>query len=135
MIREIREELRTGAAFAIFSACMYRPTREGYIAMVDEVLADPEALCLGVFHEGELTGVLIATGGEILGAAVREDARGKGVGRALILRAAEAFPTLTAETDGDSVGFYRACGFSCTEFEHAFPDGFCTRYRCALKFS
>lgn len=50
IIREIRSELRTDAAYAIYSACMYRPTREKYLAMVGETHSDPETLCLGAFR-------------------------------------------------------------------------------------
>lgn len=133
IIREIRAELRSVAAYEIYSACMYRPSAEAYSALADEFLSDPAVRCFGAFSGGQLTGILIVRGGEILGVAVREDARRQGVGRALILHALRFFPGLTAETDEDSVGFYRRCGFVCTAFERTFPDGCCIRYRCRLR--
>ncbi len=133
IIREIRAELRTDAAFEIYAACMYQPAQEKYPARIVEYLADPAVCCFGAFDGDRLTGILIVRAGEILGVAVRKDMRGQGVGRALILHALHLFPTLTAETDEDSVGFYRRCGFVCQAFTRTFPDGTCTRFRCMLR--
>lgn len=130
IIREIRCEMRTNAAYEIYSACMYLPTPEKYAARIDAYLSDPTVRCFGA-NDGEcLTSILIVRSGEILGVAVHERWRGRGVGRAMILHALKFFPVLTAETDGDSVGFYRRCGFECTPFERDFPNGSCVRYRC-----
>lgn len=37
---------------------------------------------------------------------------------------------LRAETDGDAVGFYRACGFSVVSLDEKYPG--CVRYLCRL---
>lgn len=132
IIREIRSELRSDAAYSIYSTCMYKPSQDKYHLMVDEYLSDSRTRCFGAFDECELAGMLIAKDGEILGIAVRKDRRYENIGRALIQHAGEFFPALTAETDDDSVGFYRHCGFFCEAFERTFPDGACIRYRCKL---
>lgn len=109
---------------------MYKPTYSKYIARIDDFLSDPEARCFGTFDEGSLIGILIVRSGEILGVAVRKDMQRRGIGCSLINHAAQYFSTLSAETDDDSVDFYRACGFECTRFERSFPDGISIRYKC-----
>lgn len=129
MIRRISTELYTEAAYAVYSDCMYKPDYQKYLQHISE----PDILCFGAFHEGELSGILIIKEGEILGIAVHQRVRGHGLGRSLIAHAAQHFSTLSAETDDDSVGFYRSCGFECTRFERVFPDGISVRYKCIRK--
>lgn len=116
---------------------MYHPEPGKYFAFIDEALGRPQVRAFGFFSEQRLAGILLLDGYEILGISVRPDLRRHGAGRSLMLRAVEALnlSQLTAETDDDSVGFYRACGFECAPFERTFPDGTCTRYRCTLIFS
>ena len=133
IIREICNEMHSPEAYEIYSACMYRPDPEKYAAAVREYLADPDTGCFGAYRSGELLGILVVRGGEILGIAVRNDARCRGVGRSLIAHAKALHPKLTAETDADSIGFYRSCGFVCQAFERRFPDGIALRWRCELK--
>lgn len=130
MIREISTELQTEAAYAIYSACMYKPAYPEYIAKISGFLSDSEVYCLGSFDNNTLTGILIVRSGEILGIAVQKQARRRGIGSSLINHAAQLFSTLSAETDDDAVDFYRACGFECTRFERRFPDGISVRYKC-----
>jgi len=125
--------MHSAEAFQIYASCMYCPSAEKYVQTVDGYLSDPETHCFGAFDGSALTGILIVRSGEILGIAVREGSRRKGVGRALIDHAAQQFSTLSAETDGDAVDFYRVCGFECTGFERSFPDGVCVRYQCIKK--
>jgi len=130
MIREIRAELNTNAAYEIYSACMYKPSPEKYRTLIDEYLSDTAIHCFGSFENGRLVGILIVRHGEILGIAVHSDKRIQDVGRTLIRHALSIFPALSAETDSDAVNFYRRCGFECTAFERTFPDGCRIRYEC-----
>lgn len=59
---------------------------------------------------------------------VPDENRMQGIGKKLILYIAHHFPNkhLIAETDEDSVGFYRKCGFQCKSFESQYGK----RYRC-----
>jgi ribosomal protein S18 acetylase RimI-like enzyme len=59
---------------------------------------------------------LSASKARIRGIAVHPAHRRMGIGRRLIESIMAANPALTlyAETDGDAVGFYRACGFGTT---------------------
>jgi ribosomal protein S18 acetylase RimI-like enzyme len=51
---------------------------------------------------------------EIIGIAVSDDTRRKGIGKKLIQNVIESEGTerIKAQTDDDSIGFYRKCGFS-----------------------
>ena len=123
-------ELRSEAAYAIYASCMYDPTFEKYLLKIEQYLSNPQTRCFGAFASGKLSGILIIQCGKILGIAVEENTRRKGIGRALINHAALYFSTLSAETDDDAVDFYRACGFECTRFERTFPDRISIRYNC-----
>ena len=130
LICEIRSEMYTPEAFRIYSACMYRPSLEKYADTVANYLSDPETHCFASFEGKHLIGMIVVRNGEILGIAVLDAFRNQGTGRALIEHSQQLYPVLIAETDDDSVGFYRRCGFSCEAFDRTFPDGIITRYRC-----
>ncbi|MFB5192335.1 GNAT family N-acetyltransferase [Alicyclobacillus fastidiosus] len=70
---------------------------------------------------------------EILHIAVHELMRHQGIGRRMIddIRGLEEFRELIAETDHESVEFYRACGFSIHSRGDQYPG--VERYRCTLK--
>ena len=72
---------------------------------------------------------------EIIGIAVSDDARRKGIGKELIRRVmeSEGLERVIARTDDDSIGFYRKCGFSEERIVTEYPDGQAVRYNCILK--
>ena len=133
-VKRITEALRGPEAYAIYRACLYRPTPEKYAARVDALL---ENRVYGCYADGALAGILAlapdGTGAaEILGIAVAEDRRGQGIGRLLLARAAaaEGLRTLRAETDAEAVGFYRRCGFRTERFFRDFGGQAVERFRC-----
>ena len=137
-MRELRildaAALRTEAAYRIYRACMYRPTREKYDARTDELL---RGRVYGCMRDGALVGILALSlpedgTAEIVGIAVAEDARGQGIGAWLIAQAAraEGLKRLMAETDDEAVGFYRRCGFHATRLERSYDGTAVTRWRC-----
>ena len=71
---------------------------------------------------------------EIIGIAVSVDARRKGIGKQLIRRVMELddLECVKAQTDDDSIGFYRRCGFSEEKSIIDYPDGSVVRYNCIL---
>ena len=71
---------------------------------------------------------------EIIGIAVSVDARRKGIGKQLIRRVMELddLECVKAQTDDDSIGFYRKCGFSEEKIVIEYPDGSAVRYNCVL---
>ena len=71
---------------------------------------------------------------EIIGIAVSVDARRKGIGKQLIRRVMELddLECVKAQTDDDSIGFYRKCGFSEEKIVIEYPDRPAVRYNCVL---
>ncbi len=72
---------------------------------------------------------------EIVGIAVSDNARRKGIGKQLIQRVIESenLESIKAQTDDDSIGFYRKCGFSDERIVIEYPDGSAVRYNCVLR--
>lgn len=71
---------------------------------------------------------------EIIGIAVSEKLRRRGIGKQLILSAMEleVIGRIEAQTDDDSIGFYRKCGFAEERTVVDYPDGSVIRYNCVL---
>ncbi len=79
--------------------------------------------------------MLSKTDAEIVGIAVSENARRKGIGKRLIrsVMASENLESVKAQTDDDSIAFYRKCGFSEQKTVVEYPDGSAVRYNCVLQ--
>lgn len=71
---------------------------------------------------------------EIIGIAVSDNARHKGIGKELIQSVikSEEIERIKAQTDDGSIGFYRKCGFSEEKTVVEYPDGPAVRYNCVL---
>ena len=102
---ENTEWLLSEEAFSIYASCMYHPTYEE-------------------------SGVAA----EIIGIAVSDNARHKGIGKELIQSVikSEEIERIKAQTDDGSIGFYRKCGFSEEKTVVEYSDGPAVRYNCVL---
>ena len=71
---------------------------------------------------------------EIVGIAVHEKLRHQGIGRRMIqfVMESKSLERLEAQTDDDSIGFYRMCGFAEERIMVDYPDGSVVRYNCVL---
>ena len=71
---------------------------------------------------------------KIIGIAVSDKLRCRGIGRHMIQFAikSESLERIEAQTDDDSVGFYRKCGFAAERIIVDYPDGSAVRYNCVL---
>ncbi|WP_365686470.1 GNAT family N-acetyltransferase [Ruminococcus sp.] len=78
--------------------------------------------------------MLLEDTAEIIGIAVSDNARRKGIGKQLIqcVMKSENLESVKAQTDDDSIGFYRKCGFSDERIVVEYPDGAAFRYNCVL---
>ena len=125
-------------AFRIYASCMYHPTYGKYRAQMEGWLSDPSVkvyVCENDSMKTGMTVLRIADGAaEIVGIAVSGDSRRKGIGKRLIrsVMDSEDLESLKAQTDEDSIGFYRKCGFTEEKTVVEYPDGPAVRYDCVL---
>ena len=133
-----RDWLMSEEAFSIYAPCLYHRTCEDYRAKMEECLSDPAVKIFVCEYRGRKRGMMVLklseAHGEIIGIAVSENARRKGIGRQMIrsVMESEDLESLTAWTDDDSIGFYRRCGFSEEKILMEYPDGTAVRYNCVL---
>ena len=122
----------------IYASCMYRPTYEDFKIQMEDLLNDPSVRIFVCENQGEKAGMMVLkytnAGAEIIGIAVPEKLRRRGIGRRLIQYAMESerLERINAQTDDDSVGFYRKCGFALEKNVVDYPDGSVVRYNCVL---
>ncbi len=125
-------------AFSIYAPCMYQPTFDDFIALMEVYFSDPSVKIFVCENEGEKAGILVmkedGSEAEILGIAVRKDQRKKGLGKEMIYQVMEAagLKKITAQTDDDAIGFYRSSGFEAERVVIEYPDGSAVRYNCVL---
>lgn len=125
-------------AFLIYASCMYRPTYEDFKIQMEGFLNDPSVRIFVCENQGEKAGMMVLkysnAAAEIIGIAVPEKLHCRGIGRRLIQYAMESerLEKINAQTDDDSVGFYRKCGFTEERIVVDFPDGSVARYNCVL---
>ena len=102
-------------------------------------LADPSVKVFVSENRGKRTGMMVIklseAAAEIIGIAVIDHARRKGIGKQLIqsVMESEHLKCIKAQTDDDSIGFYRKCGFSEEKTVVEYPDGPVVRYNCVLR--
>ena len=125
-------------AFSIYASCMYHPTYEEYKAQIEDYFHDLSVKVFVCENRGEKTGMIVVklaeSAAEIVGIAVSDNVRRKGIGKQLIQRVMETEhpESVKAQTDEDSIGFYRKCGFSEEKNIVEYPDGKAVRYNCVL---
>jgi ribosomal protein S18 acetylase RimI-like enzyme len=125
-------------AFLLYASCMYRPTYENFKIQMESFLRDPSVRVFVSEDQGKKTGLMVlkclGTAAEIVGIAVLEKLRCQGIGRRMIrfVMGSEGLERIEAQTDDDSVGFYRKCGFAETRTVIDYPDGSAVRYNCVL---
>ena len=125
-------------AFSIYASCMYHPTYEEYKAQMEDYLHDSSVKVFVCENRGKRIGMMVLklteAAAEIIGIAVSDNARRKGIGKQLIQRVMETehLERIKAQTDEDSIGFYRKCGFSEEKTVVEYSDGSAVRYNCVL---
>ena len=105
---------------------------------MEDYLSDTSKKVFVYEDRGKKTGLMVLKisedAAEIIGIAVSDNARRKGIGTQLIQRVMESedLKSVKAQTDDDSIGFYRKCGFSDERIVIEYPDGAAVRYNCVL---
>ena len=126
-------------AFSIYASCMYHPTYEDYKSQMKDYSSDSSVKVFVCENRGKKTGMIVLklsdVAAEIIGIAVSDNARRKGIGKRLIqsVMESENLESVKAQTDADSIGFNRKCGFTEEKDVIDYPDGAVVRYNCILR--
>ena len=138
LLCEDADWLLSEEAVSIYASCMYHPTYDEYKTQMEDYLLDSSVKVFVSENRGRKTGMmglkLSEAAEEIIGIAVSDNARRKGIGKQLIQRVmkSENLESVKAQTDDDSIGFYRKCGFSEERIVIEYSDGSVVRYNCVL---
>ena len=131
--------LLTTEAFEIYSQCMYKPTIEEYRKEIKALASNAENRIFFSTYQQEYAGIIVLkvlsdNSAEIIGIAVKDKLKRRGIGKFMINSAVAALglKSITAETDEDAVNFYQSAGFTTKKFTRHFPDGDAVRYKCTL---
>ena len=138
-LRELTLKNEILQTYGIYKHCMFMPTKEKFNNKVDLFLNDNSVKIFACFEQDEVLGVMVVSfiekkKIEIIGIAVNSSVRGKGIGSYMINQVVNDYGLLSvyAETDNDSVGFYRNNDFSIVEFSEIYGDEPVVRYKCEL---
>ena len=138
-LRELTLKNEILQTYGIYKHCMFMPTKEKFNNKVDLFLNDNSVKIFACFEQDEVLGVMVVSfieqkKIEIIGIAVNSSVRGKGIGSYMINHVVNDYGLLSvyAETDNDSVGFYRNNDFSIVEFSEIYGDEPVVRYKCEL---
>ena len=138
-LRELTLKNEILQTYGIYKHCMFMPTKEKFNNKVDLFLNDNSVKIFACFEQHKILGVMVVSfieqqKIEIIGIAVNSSVRGKGIGSYMINQVVNDYELLSvyAETDNDSVGFYRNNNFSVVEFSEIYGDETVVRYKCEL---
>ena len=134
-----KDWLQSQEAFSIYASCMYQPTYDAFKNRMKSYVSDASVKIYVCTENGDRIGILVlqtsSEEAEIMGIAVSDHFRKRGIGRRMILQVMEQerFKCMKAQTDDDAVGFYRSCGFRDEMTIVEYPDGRAVRYNCILQ--
>ena len=116
---DIKPRLAQSEVRSLVALSVESPTPEEIERVCSEYGSNGRMILLGVTHRSDVIGCigiqLLGCGeARILHIAVLPDHRRRGIGRKMIevSRAVFSLHKITAESDADAVGFFRACGFA-----------------------
>ena len=125
-------------AYLLYAPCMYQPAYDDFKIQMEELLNDHSVRVYVCEDRGKKSGIMVLkfsdSTAEIIGIATSEKLRSQGIGRHLLqfVMESERLERINAQTDDDSVGFYRKCGFAVEKIIVDYPDGSIVRYNCVL---
>ena len=105
-------------AFMLYAPCMYHPTYDHFREQMEDYLNEQSVRIYICENRGEKAGMMIlnylGVTAEIIGIAVTNKARCQGIGKRMIqsVMESEGLERVVAQTDDDSIGLYRKCGFA-----------------------
>lgn len=134
-VADIKSNFGDACILEVYSSCMYMPTPQKLRERATQYMQDDRISIFGCKDDDMIVGVIALRWDsdhvyELVGIAVAPAFRNRNIGRTLITDATNVLPieTLYAETDDESVGFYRNCGFEIEDL--GFKYEHIRRYRC-----
>ncbi len=130
--------LLSEGAFLLYASCMYQLRYENFKIQMEDLISDPSVRVYVCESRGKKTGMMVLrisdSAAEIIGIAVSEKERRQGAGRYLVqyVMKSEGLERIHAQTDDDSIEFYRKCGFTEERIVIDYSDGSTVRYNCVL---
>lgn len=120
----------------VLALCVYKPTKNKLDRIINDYLKNTnmEFYCLKIQDIMGIIGILKRKNNiEIKHIAVSKNRRKMGIGKKLIntIRAKYKNKTIFAETDDETVEFYRKCGFNIINLGEKYPN--IVRYKCIIK--
>ncbi len=139
MIKNIKDILCTQETYDIYSACMFEPTFDKFKIKAEQMQKDSSVFVYGYFLNERIIGVISIRETdkivEIIGIAVEAKDRYLGIGTKLINYIKnKSLKPIVAETDSDSVMFYKKCGFHIKENIVSKSNISYSRYVCTLNY-
>ena len=122
----------------LYAPCMYHPTYDHFKEQMEDYLNEQSVRIYICENRGEKAGMMVlnysGAAAEIIGIAVTNKARCQGIGKRMIqsVMESEGLERIEAQTDDESIGFYRKCGFTEERTAVDYPDGSVVRYNCIL---
>lgn len=137
ILTKLSTKAEISGIYEIYKHCMYMPSPDKFNKKVDLWVGDRTISVLAFTDKKQIKGVIVLSfleqnKAEIIGIAVDETARNKGIGTYMINTVINEFNLsfLYAETDKDAVVFYHKNGFRILEFCENLNDETVTRYKC-----
>jgi len=115
----------------LLAYCVYSPTDEKLHNVLKGYFQKNNRILLCISNHQIVGFVGYDPSGKILHIAVLPEFRNKGIADHLISEVMKKCPYLIAETDNESVGFYRSCGFEIKSLGELYPGT--ERFQCIKK--
>ena len=120
MLCEDTDWLLSEEAFSIYASCMYHPTYNDYVGLMEDYLSDTSKKVFVYEDRGKKTGLMVLKisedAAEIIGIAVSDNARRKGIGTQLIQRVMDSTENAAFQMRESSLNTLTEQRFDITAF-------------------
>ena len=135
-ICDVKDKLSDSAILDLLASSVFNSTPKRLLSRAEKYQADDKIKVYAYSENGEYKGIIVfktkEQAAEILNIAVKPECQGKGIGSRLIDYIFSQFSInkITAETDDDSIEFYKKYGFTVADTKDVFDR---KRYICVCE--
>ena len=135
-ICDVKDKLSDSAILDLLASSVFNSTPKRLLSRAEKYQADDKIKVYAYSENGEYKGIIVfktkEQAAEILNIAVKPECQGKGIGSRLIDYIFSQFSInkITAETDDDSIEFYKKYGFTVADTKDVFDS---KRYICVCE--